>query len=47
MTEPVFIAAGEALTDLLRTGAAAYDDWYGKLWAYAWLHFVDHRYGAW
>ncbi len=30
-----------------RTGAAAYDDWYGKLWAYAWQHFVDHRHGAW
>ncbi|MGH8158758.1 MAG: AGE family epimerase/isomerase [Rhodanobacter sp.] len=30
-----------------RTGLAAYDDWYGKLWAYAWEHFVDHRYGAW
>ena len=30
-----------------RTGLAAYDDWYGKLWAYAWQHFVDHRYGAW
>ncbi|MEP6897539.1 MAG: AGE family epimerase/isomerase [Rhodanobacter sp.] len=30
-----------------RTGLAVYDDWYGKLWAYAWEHFVDHRYGAW
>lgn len=30
-----------------RTGLAVYDDWYGKLWAYAWQHFVDHRYGAW
>jgi mannose/cellobiose epimerase-like protein (N-acyl-D-glucosamine 2-epimerase family) len=30
-----------------RTGAAVYDDWYGKLWAYSWQHFVDHRYGAW
>jgi len=30
-----------------RTGAAVYDDWYGKLWAYAWQHFVDHRHGAW
>jgi N-acyl-D-glucosamine 2-epimerase len=30
-----------------RTGAAVYDDWYGKLWAYSWRHFVDHRYGAW
>jgi len=30
-----------------RTGEAAYDDWYGKLWAYAWQHFVDHRHGAW
>jgi len=30
-----------------RTGLAVYDDWYEKLWAYAWEHFVDHRYGAW
>ena len=30
-----------------RTGAAEYDQWYGKLWAYAWEHLVDHRYGAW
>ena len=30
-----------------RTGLAAYDDWYDKLWSYAWQHFVDHRYGAW
>jgi mannose/cellobiose epimerase-like protein (N-acyl-D-glucosamine 2-epimerase family) len=30
-----------------RTGLAVYDDWYSKLWAYAWQHFVDHRYGAW
>ncbi len=30
-----------------RTGAAVYDDWYGKLWAYSWRHFIDHRYGAW
>ncbi|WP_158879810.1 AGE family epimerase/isomerase [Rhodanobacter sp. L36] len=30
-----------------RTGLPAYDDWYGKLWSYAWQHFIDHRYGAW
>ena len=30
-----------------RTGLSVYDDWYGKLWAYAWQHFVDHNYGAW
>ena len=30
-----------------RTGLAGYDDWYGKLWSYAWQHFVDHRHGAW
>lgn len=29
------------------TGLAAYDDWYVKLWAYAWQHLVDHRHGAW
>ena len=30
-----------------RTGVAVYDVWYGKIWAYAWEHFVDHKYGAW
>lgn len=30
-----------------RTGEQTYDDWYGRLWAYAWEHFVDHRHGAW
>ena len=30
-----------------RTGDAKYDEWYQKLWAYSWEHFVDHKYGAW
>ncbi|MGB5853148.1 MAG: AGE family epimerase/isomerase [Rhodanobacter sp.] len=30
-----------------RTGEPTYDDWYRRLWSYAWEHFVDHRYGAW
>jgi len=30
-----------------RTGLAAYDEWYEKIWGYAWEHFVDHTYGAW
>ncbi|RDI97595.1 AGE family epimerase/isomerase [Dyella solisilvae] len=30
-----------------RTGLAEYDEWYVKLWDYAWRHFVDHRHGAW
>ncbi|HJR73419.1 MAG TPA: AGE family epimerase/isomerase [Luteimonas sp.] len=30
-----------------RTGETVYWDWYEKLWAYSWRHFVDHRYGAW
>ncbi|PWK92046.1 AGE family epimerase/isomerase [Fulvimonas soli] len=30
-----------------RTGEAAYDDWYVRLWTYAWNHMIDHRYGAW
>ncbi|MHA6205298.1 AGE family epimerase/isomerase [Dyella soli] len=30
-----------------RTGLAAYDTWYEKLWAYAWQHFIDHEHGAW
>ncbi|WP_346949889.1 AGE family epimerase/isomerase [Dyella sp.] len=30
-----------------RTGEAKYDEWYQKLWAYSWEHFIDHKYGAW
>lgn len=30
-----------------RTGEAAYDQWYGRLWTYAWHTFIDHRHGAW
>ncbi len=30
-----------------RTGLAAYDEWYEKLWDYAWKHFIDHKHGAW
>jgi len=29
------------------TGEGRYWDWYDRLWAYAWGHFVDHRHGAW
>jgi mannose/cellobiose epimerase-like protein (N-acyl-D-glucosamine 2-epimerase family) len=31
----------------VRTGDASYWDWYDRLWAYSWRHFVDHAYGAW
>lgn len=31
----------------IRTGHGGYWDWYDRLWAYAWAHFVDHRHGAW
>ena len=30
-----------------RTGDAKYWDWYQRLWAYSWTHFVDHEHGAW
>ena len=30
-----------------RTGDAAYDAWYEKIWRYSWQHLIDHRYGAW
>ena len=29
------------------TGEQKYWDWYQRLWAYAWTHFVDHQHGAW
>ncbi|HEY0956086.1 MAG TPA: AGE family epimerase/isomerase [Roseateles sp.] len=31
----------------VRTGDDAYWQWYDRLWAYAWRHFVDHEHGAW
>jgi mannose/cellobiose epimerase-like protein (N-acyl-D-glucosamine 2-epimerase family) len=30
-----------------RTGDAAYWDWYDRIWAFSWEHFVDHQHGAW
>jgi len=30
-----------------RTGEQAYWDWYERIWAYSWEHFVDHEHGAW
>ena len=30
-----------------RTGDGRYWDWYQRLWAYSWEHFVDHEHGAW
>jgi mannose/cellobiose epimerase-like protein (N-acyl-D-glucosamine 2-epimerase family) len=30
-----------------RSGEQRYWDWYDRLWAYSWQHFVDHRHGAW
>ncbi len=31
----------------VRTGNPAYWDWYDRIWAYSWAHFVDHGHGAW
>ena len=30
-----------------RTGDQMYWDWYDRLWAYSWTHFIDHEHGAW
>jgi mannose/cellobiose epimerase-like protein (N-acyl-D-glucosamine 2-epimerase family) len=30
-----------------RTGQQRFWDWYDRLWAYCWRHWVDHRHGAW
>lgn len=39
------LAAAALLGD--RTGEARYWQWYDRLWAYSWAHFVDHQHGAW
>ncbi|AGU50679.1 putative N-acylglucosamine 2-epimerase [Variovorax paradoxus B4] len=31
----------------VRTGDAGYWNWYDRIWAYGWAHFVDHPHGAW
>jgi mannose/cellobiose epimerase-like protein (N-acyl-D-glucosamine 2-epimerase family) len=31
----------------VRSGQEADWQWYDRLWAYAWQHFIDHRHGAW
>lgn len=30
-----------------KTGKADYWEWYNRIWAYSWQHFVDHKHGAW
>ena len=41
-------AAAAALLAVRTQGDAAfYWDWYQRLWAYSWTHFVDHAHGAW
>ena len=45
-------AAAWLAVALQQSGAPAADvahywRWYDRIWAYAWEHFVDHRYGAW
>ena len=39
-----FWVQAESLAAAARLGAW---DWYDRLWAYAWEHFVDHAQGAW
>jgi mannose/cellobiose epimerase-like protein (N-acyl-D-glucosamine 2-epimerase family) len=39
-----FWVQAESLAAAARLGAW---DWYDKLWAYSWRHFVDHEHGAW
>ena len=39
------IAAAAVLGE--RTAEGHYWDWYDRLWAYCWEHFIDHRHGAW
>ena len=39
------IAAAALLAE--RTLEGGYWDWYDRVWAFAWEHFVDHQHGAW
>lgn len=39
------IAAAALLAE--RTIEGGYWDWYDRIWAYCWDHFIDHAHGAW
>jgi mannose/cellobiose epimerase-like protein (N-acyl-D-glucosamine 2-epimerase family) len=39
------LAAAALLAE--RTADPDYQDWYDRLWRYAWTHLVDHEHGAW
>jgi mannose/cellobiose epimerase-like protein (N-acyl-D-glucosamine 2-epimerase family) len=39
-----FAAAALLATETRESG---YWEWYDRIWAYAWEHMIDHRYGAW
>jgi mannose/cellobiose epimerase-like protein (N-acyl-D-glucosamine 2-epimerase family) len=41
------VAGGNAQGRGDTSGEPGYWQWYERLWAYAWRHFVDHQYGAW
>jgi len=38
---------GAAAWLAVRSGESRYWDWYQRIWAYAWEHFIDHEHGAW
>jgi mannose/cellobiose epimerase-like protein (N-acyl-D-glucosamine 2-epimerase family) len=38
---------GAAAWLAVRSGEPLYWDWYQRIWAYAWEHFIDHEHGAW
>ena len=50
-TDKYFWVQAETLTAAAllaaRTGEPQYWSWYGRIWSYAWRHFVDHEYGGW
>jgi mannose/cellobiose epimerase-like protein (N-acyl-D-glucosamine 2-epimerase family) len=39
------LAAAAVLAE--RTHDGAYWEWYDRIWAEVWIHFVDHQHGAW
>ena len=38
---------GAAAWLAVRSGEPVYWDWYQRIWAYVWQHFIDHEHGAW
>ena len=47
LNDPTQVEKFRAVVNASKIREGGYWDWYDRIWAYAWQHFVDHEHGAW